>query len=76
MSNNSKISHIISQITLAYYQEQRKYVLLEKDIEIDETHLFREKKSYAPHRCYKNSSIWIFDMKQRIESIYTNSPQG
>ena len=41
------------------------YILLQNDVEIGETHLFREKKSSAPHRHYKLSSLWIFGAKQR-----------
>jgi len=46
------------------------YMLLENEVEIDETHLFREKKSSAPHRGYKLSSIWLFGMKQRNSSKF------
>ena len=55
---------IFCEITLDFYQEEMDYMLLENEVEIDETHLFREKKSSAPHRGYKLSSIWLFRMKQ------------
>ena len=46
------------------------YILLENEVEIDESHLFREKKSSAPHRHYKLSSVWIFGAKQRNSSKF------
>jgi len=52
-------------IALDFYEEEMQYVLLEDEVEIDETHLFKEKKSSAPHRPYKLSSIWLFGIKQR-----------
>jgi len=56
---------IFCNVVLDYYEEQMSYILLENDVEIDETHLFREKKSSAPHRPYKLSSVWLFGAKQR-----------
>ena len=38
---------------------------LEGDIELDESHLYKEKKSHALHRSYKLRSVWIFGMKDR-----------
>ena len=57
-------------VVLDYYHQETEYILLEKDVEIDETHLFREKNSSAPHRRYKLSSVWIFGAKQRNSSKF------
>ena len=61
---------LFCQITLDYYEDQMASILLDKEVEIDETHLYREKKSSAPHRPYKLSSIWLFGMKQRQSSKF------
>ena len=65
---------LFSQIVLKYYQEEMNCMLLENEVEIDETHLFREKKSSAPHRGYKMSSIWLFGMKERKTSKFVIIP--
>jgi len=56
------------------FEKQMEYMLLEKEIEIDETYLFREKKSSAPHRPYKLSSIWLFGLKQRNNNKFLLIP--
>ena len=61
---------IFCNIVLDYYENQMNYILLENEVEIDESHLFREKKSSAPHRHYKLSSVWIFGAKQRNSSKF------
>lgn len=61
---------VFCNVLLDYYQREMNYVLLENEVEIDESHVFREKKSKAPHRRYKNSSIWIFGIKQRNSSKF------
>jgi len=53
-----------------YYDEVLSSILLCGEVEIDETHLFREKKSSAPHRRYKYSSVWLFGAKQRKSSNF------
>ena len=65
---------LFSRIALKYYQEEMNYMLLENEVEIDETHLFKEKKSSAPHRAYKMSSIWLFGMKERKTSKFVIIP--
>ena len=62
LNSIQKYFTLFCQITLKYYEERMNFTLLEKEVEIDESHLFREKKSFAPHRNYKQSSIWIFGM--------------
>ena len=46
------------------------HLLLEKEVEIDESHLFREKKSSTPHRQYKHGHIWLFGAKERNSSKF------
>jgi len=65
---------IFCTVVLDYYQKQMSYILLENEVEIDETHLFKEKNSSAPHRSYKLSSIWIFGAKQRNSSKFILFP--
>jgi len=60
---------IFCSIVLDFYHEQMSSLLLDGEVEIDESHLFREKKTSAPHRKYQLSSVWIFGAKQR------NSPK-
>jgi len=40
------------------------------EVEIGETYLFKEKKSHAPHRSYKNPSQWIFGLRKRGASHF------
>jgi len=61
---------IFCSIVLDYYENQLNFILLENEVEIDESHLFREKKSSAPHRHYKLSSVWLFGAKQRNSSKF------
>jgi hypothetical protein len=49
-------------------------MMLEGDIEIDESHLFKEKKSSAPHRPYQLKSAWVFGMKKRNSSEFIIIP--
>ena len=56
---------IFSYIVLEFYCRQLKTKMLFGDIEIDETHLFREKPSFAPYRNYQLSDIWLFGLKER-----------
>ena len=65
---------IFCYVILEYYQDLMSYMLLEDEVEIDESHLFREKKTKVPHRKYKMSSIWVFGMKQRNSSKFVLFP--
>jgi hypothetical protein len=56
---------IFSEITLNYYQQRLSTEMLDGDIELDETYLFKEKKSFAGHRAYKLRSVWLFGMRKR-----------
>lgn len=53
------------KITLSYYKDQQDSILLENEIEIDETHLFKEKRSHAPHRPYQLGHVWLVGLRQR-----------
>ena len=48
--------------------------MLEGTIEIDETHLFSEKKSFAPHRKYALSFLWLLGLKCRENSEFLIIP--
>lgn len=61
-------------LILDFYNEELSSLLLSGDVEIDETHLFKEKKSYAPHRHYKLSSVWLFGAKQRSNANFFIMP--
>ena len=56
---------IFSSIVLEFYCQQLKTKMLFGDIEIDETHLFHEKPSFAPERNYQLCDIWLFGLKER-----------
>lgn len=56
---------MFSQIALNYYTESHNSILLEGEVEIDETQLYREKKSFAPGRPYEFSNVWIIGFKER-----------
>lgn len=57
-----------------YVDSKMQSMMLEGEVEIDETHLFKEKQSQAPHRQYKNSSQWLFGMRQRGTSAFIVVP--
>ena len=48
---------IFCDIVLAHYGEQMNYLLLNGEIEIDESHIYKQKNSTAPHHFYKSKSI-------------------
>lgn len=56
---------IFNMIIYNYVEDKMSTAFLEGEIEIDETHLFKVKKSSAPHRPYSNSSQWLFGLRKR-----------
>lgn len=44
------------------------------EVEIDESHLFKEKHSFAPHRNYALGSVWIFGICKRKSSDFIFFP--
>jgi len=61
----AKYFKLFSQIALHYYDEFHASTLLEGEIEIDETQMFKPKKSSAPSRSYVAKSIWLVGFKER-----------
>ncbi len=55
---------------LKFYEDQLSKILLEGEIEIDETHLYKEKKTSAPARQYSHHSVWLFGLRQRHSSKF------
>lgn len=56
---------IFSDIVLAYYIEYSESTLLDGEIELDESQLYKTKLSNAPHRPLKYAKIWMFGMLKR-----------
>ena len=48
--------------------------MLNGEIKIDETYLFKEKKSSAPHHGYVNGSQWLFGLHQRNSTDFVVVP--
>lgn len=65
---------LFCNITLSYYQNHLDSTILEGNIEIDESHLFKEKKTHAPRRQYKLRSVWLFGFKKRDSSEFLLIP--
>jgi len=65
---------IFNLVVYDYVDKIMNSTLLEGEIEIDETYLFKEKKSKAPHRPYKNKSQWLFGMRKRGTSQFIVFP--
>ena len=63
-----KYFSLFSRISLHYYIQQLSLILLDSEVEIDETFFFRGKKSFAPHRHYEYGNIWVFGIKKRQSS--------
>jgi hypothetical protein len=55
---------LFSKICLSYYDSYINSTILEGTIEVDESHLFRPKKTATPHRSLTRS-IWILGFKKR-----------
>jgi len=70
----SRYFEIFNQIVYDEVHSKMQSMMIEGEIEIDETHLFKEKKSSAPHRAYKNSSQWLFGMRKRGSSTFIVVP--
>ena len=67
VSNNTVLKYysIFNQICISFYEEELNTKMLEGIIELDETHLFSEKKTHAISRSYALSSIWLVGMRKR-----------
>lgn len=56
---------LFAKVSYQYYKEQHEYTVLEGHVEIDETQLYRMKKSNAPGRPYYFDDIWIIGFRER-----------
>ena len=56
---------IFSKIAYQYYREMHEITVLEGEIEIDETQLYRMKRSHAPGRPYTFHNIWLIGFRER-----------
>ena len=67
ISLNSIIHYfeVFNRIVMEYYISKLDSILLDGEVEIDESHLFKEKASYAPHRGYALSAVWLFGICKR-----------
>ena len=61
------------KIAVEYYQGKLNTIILDGEIEIDETFLFKDKKSKAKHRRNKRS-LWLFGMIQREDHQFVIIP--
>ena len=57
--------NILNLISFGYYNEKLETTFFYGDVEIDETVIFKEKKSKARHRPYKLGKVWIFGIRKR-----------
>ena len=79
IANSVNLKTIISyfslfdRIVMKFYLQELDCLLFEDEVEIDESYLFKPKKSYAPHRNYANGQ-WIFGIFQRKSSRFIIFP--
>ena len=59
-----------NRILMEYYLTQLDTILLEGEVEIDESHLFKQKVSSAPHRQYASHAVWLFGLCKRKSSDF------
>ena len=66
---------IFNTIVHDYVYNKMQSKVLDGDVEFDETYLFKEKKSSAPHRPYSNNTQWLFGIRKRdtSELIYCST---
>ena len=67
---------IFSEIALDFYNNSLDTIMLSGNIELDESHLFKEKKSSAPHRGYKLRNVWLFGLINRDTREYVMFPMN
>ncbi len=66
--NKNTVMHyfqFFNQVCKAYYDEMRETIMLQGDIELDESHLYTQKKTQADCRQCKNSRVWMLGFKER-----------
>jgi len=75
--NKKTIDHyfsIFNRIVMEYYLQELDSVVFEGELELDESHLFKEKASFAPHRLYSNHAVWLFGICQRKSNKFIIFP--
>ena len=56
---------IFNRISMEFYLEELDCIFFDGEVEIDESHLFKPKYSFAPHRSYALDTVWLFGICQR-----------
>jgi len=56
---------IFNRIVMDFYIEELDCLLFENEVEIDESHLFKTKPSFAAHRTLSLSAVWLFGICER-----------
>jgi ISXO2-like transposase domain len=70
----SKYFRTFSLISLQNYIKYLDTTIMEDIIEVDETHLFKVKKTSAPHREYALGSIWLVGILERKSKKFVMIP--
>ena len=76
-TNINTIRHyfnMFDEFSLEYYKIKLDTTIFEGEIEIDETLLFKEKKTSARHRSYKLGKLWILGIKKRYSNDFIVLP--
>jgi len=69
-----KYFDLFSRIVLKYYINKLDTKLFDGVVELDETYLFKPKKTSAPRRPYVLGDIWLFGIKDRITKTFLILP--
>ena len=65
---------LLGKICHYYYSLYLSNAQLKGHVEVDETHLYKEKKTSAFHRSYSTKSVWLFGMRNRDKSSFIILP--
>ena len=60
-----KYFKLFSKIAYQFYMESHNNMILEGEVEIDETQLYKMKRSHAPGRPYTFHNIWLIGFRER-----------
>lgn len=55
----------LMQISYSFYNEKNEMTLLNDELELDETKIYKPKRSKARGRIYKSNSFWLFGIVER-----------
>ena len=56
---------IFDRVIMRFYINELNCKIFEGEVEIDESHLFKTKPSFAPHRNLSLGDVWLFGISQR-----------